>query len=157
MKKIITAIGNPLINNTLKNKEEYIIPTPDINLEDDLIEVLKNKKDIDVLILNIEIIKKEKIYNFINKIKQLNQYIKIIVLIEKEDEEINNIMLTTGIKDIFYGNEITITQLEDAINRNKTTEEILTEEINNLKEIILKEKTKKINKNNILKFNNFKR
>ena len=66
-------------------------------------------------------------------------------------------MLTTGIKDIFYGNEITITQLEDAINRNKTTEEILTEEINNLKEIILKEKTKKINKNNILKFNNLKR
>ena len=48
MKKIITAIGNPLINNTLKNKEEYIIPTPDINLEDDLIEVLKNKKDIDI-------------------------------------------------------------------------------------------------------------
>ena len=157
MKKIITAIGNPLINNTLKNKEEYIIQTPDINFEDDLIEVLKDKKDTDVLILNIEIIKKEKIYNFINKIKQLNQYIKIIVLIEKENEEINNIMLTTGIKDIFYGNEITISQLEDAINRNKTTEEILTEKINNLKEIILKEKTKKINKNNILKFNNFKR
>ena len=157
MKKIITAIGNPLINNTLKNKEEYIIQTPDINFEDDLIEVLKDKKDTDVLILNIEIIKKEKIYNFINKIKQLNQYIKIIVLIEKENEEINNIMLTTGIKDIFYGNEITISQLEDAINRNKTTEEILTDEINNLKEIILKEKTKKINKNNILKFNNFKR
>lgn len=151
MKKIITAIGNILINEELKNKEKYIIQTPDIQFEEDLIEVLKNKKDTDVLILNIEIIKKEKLYNYINKIKQINQFIKIIILAEKENEEIKNILFACGIKDIFYGNEISILKLEEVINKNKTTEEILTEEINNLKEIILKEKN---NKNKLNKFKN---
>lgn len=151
MKKIITAIGNGLINEELKNKEKYIIQTPDIQFENDLLEALKSKKDTDVLILNIEIIKKENLYNYINKIKQINQFIKIIILAEKENQDINNILFACGIKDIFYGNEINILKLEDSINRNKTTEEILTEEINNLKEIILKEKTNKAN-NNLLKF-----
>lgn len=156
MKKIITAIGNVLINEELKNKEKYIMQTPDIQIEDDLIEALKNKKDTDVLILNIEIIKKENLYNYINKIKQINQFIKIIILAEKENEDIKNILYACGIKDIFYGNEINILKLEDAINRNKTTEEILTEEINNLKEIILKEKTNKLNKNKINNLTSFK-
>lgn len=156
MKKIITAIGNVLINEELKNKEKYIMQTPDIQIEDDLIEALKNKKDTDILILNIEIIKKENLYNYINKIKQINQFIKIIILVEKENEDIKNILYACGIKDIFYGNEINILKLEDAINRNKTTEEILTEEINNLKEIILKEKTNKLNKNKINNLTSFK-
>lgn len=151
MKKIITAIGNILINEELKNKGKYIIQTPDIQFEEDLIEVLKNKKDTDVIILNIEIIKKENLYNYINKIKQINQFIKIIILAEKENEEIKNILFACGIKDIFYGNEINILKLEEIINKNKTTEEILTEEINNLKEIILKEKN---NKNKLNKFKN---
>lgn len=151
MKKIITAIGNSLINEEFKNKEKYIMQTPDIQFEDDLIEVLKNKNDTDVLILNIEIIKKENLYNYINNIKQINKLIKIIILAEKENEDIKNILLACGIKDVFYGNEINILKLEEAINKNKTTEEILTEEINNLKEIILKEK---INKNKTNKLDN---
>lgn len=154
MKKIITAIGNALINEKLKNKGKYVIQTPDIQFEEDLIEALKNKKDTDVLILNIEIVKKENLYNYINEIKQINQFIKIIILEEKENEDVKNILFACGIKDVFYGNEINILELEEVINRNKTTEEILTEEINNLKEIILKEKNNKnkIKNNNLLKF-----
>lgn len=158
MKKIITAIGNALINEELKNKENYVIQTPDIQLEDDLIEALKNRKDTDVLILNIEIIKKESIYNYINKIKQINPFIKIIVLVENENEEVKNVLFASGIKDIFYGNEITISKLQDAINRNKTTEEILTEEVNSLKEIILGGNNKsKLKNNNLLNFRIIKR
>lgn len=154
MKKIITAIGNALINEKLKNKGKYVIQTPDIQFEEDLIEALKNKKDTDVLILNIEIVKKENLYNYINEIKQINQFIKIIILEEKKNEDVKNILFACGIKDVFYGNEINILELEEVINRNKTTEEILTEEINNLKEIILKEKNNKnkIKNNNLLKF-----
>lgn len=144
MKKLITAIGNPLINESLKKTGRYLILIPDIQYEEDLLELLKNKKDIDVLILNIEIIKKEKVFDYIKKIKKLNEYMKIIILIEKEDENINNFLLANGIKDIFYGNEIIISKLEESINKNKTTEEILTEEINNLKEIVLNKKNKKL-------------
>lgn len=151
MKKIITAIGNSLINDNLKNNNKYLVQTPDIQFEEDLIEVLKNKKDTEVLILNIELIKKETINNYINKIKEINKKIKIILLSEKENENIKNIIIANGIKDIFYGNEISILKLEEAIDRTKTTEEILTEEINNLKEIILNE-----NKNKENYFRNFK-
>ncbi len=142
MKRIITAIGNSLINENLRKTNKYVIPIPDIQYEDDLLELLKNKKDIDVLILNIEIIQKEKIFDYIKKIKKINEFMKIIILIEKENENINNFLLANGIKDIFYGNNITISELEKTINKNKTTEEILTEEIENLKEIVLNKKIK---------------
>ena len=75
------------------------------------------------------------------------------MLLENKNDEIQNSLALNGIKNIFYGNEIPIEELEEAINKNKTTEEILTEEINNLKEIILKEK---INNNKIKKENNGK-
>lgn len=152
MKKIITAIGNSLINDTLKNNG-YVVEAPDIQFKEDLIEVLKNKKDTEVLILNIEMINKEEIKDYINKIKEINHFIKIIILAQSENEDIKNIMMTIGIKDIFYGNDISIQKLEVAINRSKTTEELLTEEINNLKEIVLNEKKKK---HNLIDFNKFK-
>lgn len=152
MKKILTAIGNSIINDTLKNNG-YIVEAPDIQFKEDLIEVLKNKKDTEVLILNIELINKEQIKDYIDKIKEINRFIKIIVLSQKEDEDIKNIMISLGIKDIFYGNDLSIQKLEEAINRNKTTEELLTEEINNLKEIVLNEKKKK---HNLIDFNIFK-
>lgn len=162
LKKIITAVGNVLINDSLKSKEAYVIQTPDIQLEDDLIEALKNRKDTEVLILNIEIIKNNNIYNYINKIKQINTCIKIIALVPNENEEIKNILFANGVKDIFYGNEITIPKLEEAINRNKTTEEILAEEVNSLKEIILngnsnKSKLNRIKNSNLLNFKIIKR
>lgn len=152
MKKIITAIGNSLINDTLKNNG-YVVEAPDIQFKEDLIEVLKNKKDTEVLILNIEMINKEEIKDYINKIKEINHFIKIIILAQSENEDIKNIMIAIGIKDIFYGNDISIQKLEVAINRSKTTEELLTEEINNLKEIVLNEKKKK---HNLIDFNKFK-
>lgn len=148
LKKIVTAIGNPLINEKLKENKEYIVQAPDIQYEEDLIDLLKNKKDTEVLILNIEIIKKELITKYIKDLKKLNEYIRIIVLIQKEDEEIRNFLLANGIKDIFYGNKITIVELEEAIKRDKTTEERLTEEINSLKEIVLNTRKNKINKQN---------
>lgn len=146
MKKIVTAIGNPLINEKLKENKEYIIQVPDIQYEEDLIDLLKDKKDTEVLILNTEIIKKESISNYIKNLKKLNEFIRIIVLIQKEDEEIRNFLLANGIKDIFYGNKITIVELEEAIKRDKTTEERLTEEINSLKEMVLNTRKNKINK-----------
>lgn len=141
MKKIITAIGNPIINDSLK-KAQYTIQAPDIQYKEDLLEVLKNKKDTEILILNETIIKEELI-NYIKKIKEINQFIKIIILLETENEEIKNILMANGIKEIFYGNKINIIELEKAINRDKSTEEILKEEIENLKEVILKKKTTK--------------
>ena len=153
MKKIITAIGNSLINEYLKNTNKYIIQTPDIQYREDLIEVLKNKTDTEILILSSEIIKGEKIIDYIKEIKQINKLIKIIVLLENKNDEIQNSLALNGIKNIFYGNEINILKLEEVINKNKTTEEILTEEINNLKEIILKEKKNKNKIKNIREIN----
>lgn len=155
MKKIITATGNSIINESLKNTNRYIIQTPDIQFEEDLIDVLKSKLDTEILILSENIIKKENIFKYIKKIKQINSGIKIIILLEKENEEINNFLIMNGIKNIFYGNKITISELENSINQNKTTEEILTEEINNLKNLIIKEKISKIQKNKILNINNY--
>ena len=153
MKKIITAIGSPQINEILKRNSKYLVMVPDVQFEEDLIDVLRTKEDAEILILNIELIKKDNINDYINKIKEINSLIKIILITEEKNKEIEETMLVCGIQDVFYGNEINIFQLERAIEKEKTSEEILKDEINSLKKIILKENKLKNNKikNNILK------
>lgn len=142
MEKIITAIGNSTINDRLKETQKYIVQVPDIELEEDIIDILKEKKDTTVIIINTSIIKKEKIINFIEEIKKEINNIKIIAILEKEDEIIKNNLIGIGVYNILIGNKIDFFELEKLINKEINKEEFLMEEINNLKRIIL-EKNKK--------------
>ena len=52
MKKIITALGNPNLNEELKKIQEYKILGPDIQYQEGILEKLERNKDIDFLILS---------------------------------------------------------------------------------------------------------
>ena len=75
MKKIITAIGEPKINEDLKKYETLSIVTSDIQYKEGILEVLEKEKDVDCLIFNEQIEGQIKFEDLINTIKMLNRNI----------------------------------------------------------------------------------
>ncbi len=158
MKKILTAIANPKLNEKLKQTNEFEINYNDIQYQDGVLEILKKEK-IDILILSEILPGDYNIKDFILEIKKYNKEIEIIIFLENKKENLEIFLKTNGIYNIFYNNEI---EFEKIINNVKKENKNI-ELINNLiKEnfLIKKEKIKnnkiknKINKN--IKFKNTK-
>lgn len=141
MKKIITAFANPELNKKLAKEKEYEIIAPDIQYQEAVLEILEENKDINILILNSILEGEYDLYKFINKIKEININLNIIIILEKENEEIKNFLHSKGITDIFYNNKITIDELIKLLKKEKNIiPEEINEEIKILKEMILNNK-----------------
>ena len=166
MKKIITAIGNPILNEYLKKEEDIIVIGNDIQYQDGIFELLEKDNNINLIIISEIIIGENTIEKLIEKIKIINKNIKIIIILENKNEEFENKLIAKGIIKIFYHNNIEINKFIKFIKENKENEnEELKQEINDLKNLILENKkiddenkSKKINnkiKNNLFeKLNN---
>lgn len=140
MIKIITAIGNPNLNNTLRKYEEFKVIGNDILYSEGILDILKNDSEIDYLILG-ENYDKE-IENLIYRIREINSKIKIIIVVNKKNQENIN-LYRLGVYELFYENE----DIENIVNYLKTKNieylnEELRNEIDNLKKIILDNKKK---------------
>lgn len=149
MKKIITAIGNPKLNNQLRKYQNIQIIGKDIQYQEGIIEILENKKEINILILSETIPGEMDIITLIKKIKLINNKIKIIIILENEENEMEEKLIENNINNIFYNNKTKINEILNCINDNKIDKEIeLKNEIKKLKEVISenqqKEKTKNI-------------
>ena len=90
MLKIITALGNPEVNNRLRNIEEFEVLKNDIQYQDGILEALDNEKNINYLILSEIIPGENKIEDLIEKIKLKNNTLKIIIILENKKEELEN-------------------------------------------------------------------
>lgn len=88
MKKVLTAIGNPMLNKKIKKLDDYQILTKDISNDEELIEWLEREKNIDILFLYQDIIKNYKENEFIKIIKKLQKNI-IIYFFENEKNKLN--------------------------------------------------------------------
>ena len=152
---IITALKNPNINKKIKEKTNFNIIGNDIQYQEGIIEMLEKNGEIDLIIVS-ELLPGE--YSFkelIDKIKEIKTSIEIIVILKEKNEEIRNYLISKGIFNIFFNNEITIEELIKIINKkNNIKKEIeINEEIKQLKKIILEKNNKK---NNLKIFNNNK-
>ena len=168
MKKIITAIGNPILIEYLNKEEDIIVIGNDIQYQDGIFELLEKDNNINLIIISEIIIGENTIEKLIEKIKIINKNIKIIIILENKNEELENKLIAKGIIKIFYHNNIEINKFIKFIKENKENEnenEELKQEINDLKNLILENKkideenkSKKINnkiKNNLFeKLNN---
>lgn len=101
MKKIITAIGEPYINENLLKEKNLKIVGKDILYLDAIFEIIKNNK-IDFLIISELIFENSDILQKINEIKKINSKIKIIIILNKKINIINNIKNKKNIYFIFY-------------------------------------------------------
>lgn len=155
MNKIVTAIGNKNINLKLKQEEKIKVIGEDIQYEDGILELLEKEININFLIISEEIVNKNKLINLIEKIKLINKYIKIILILENKNEELENILISKGIFKIIYNNQMTITDLIKILNKQDDDNEELKKELINLRKLIM-ENSQKNNSYKINNKNNFK-
>ena len=151
MKKVITAINNPKLNEELKKENNFEIIGKDIQYKEAILEILEKNKNIDLIIISEQILGEINFEYLIKKINLINEKIKIIFILEKENNYLENILIKNNIKDIYYNDEINLFELIKIINKNEINME---EEIIKLKKII-KENNINYNKlkNNYLKNN----
>ena len=151
MKKVITAINNPKLNEELKKENNFEIIGKDIQYKEAILEILEKNKNIDLIIISEQILGEINFEYLIKKINLINEKIKIIFILEKENNYLENILIKNNIKDIYYNDEINLFELIKIINKNEINME---EEIIKLKNII-KENNINYNKlkNNYLKNN----
>lgn len=159
IKSILTAIGNPFLNNELKKIENIKVVNNDIQYQDGIFEILEINDKINYLIISQLIPGEYKLNELIEKIEIINPEIKIIIILEKYDEELENILIKKGVYRIFYNNKIEIKDILKIINENEKMEkynEEIKREIEELKKYIKNndnnKKTKK-EKNKIIKIN----
>ncbi len=150
MKKIITSIGNQYLNQKLRQEKNIEVIGTDIQYQEGIFELLEKEIDIDFLIISETIEGERDVIQLIEKIKEINKTIKIILILENKKEEIENIILAKGIYKIIYHNQIDIQDFLKLINKHNESEENqeLKQEINYLKELI---RENSINQNNINK------
>ena len=133
MKKIITAINNPIINEKLK-KEKIEVIGKDIQYKEGILEILENNKEINFILINENLPGEIKNDELINKIKKINKNIEIIFFIKKENKKnaiikekkiIKDEKIKSKIKIVDYEKEI---KIESFLNFILYGEEILGKE-----------------------------
>ncbi len=138
MKKIITALQNEKVNQKLAENKNIKIMTNDIQYQEGIIEALEIDCNIDFIIFSELLPGEIKIETLIEKIRQKNRNIKMIIILENKKEELENYLLAKGNIFIFYNNEITIEQLLKIIEE-KSNQEKIEQELLEIKKIINKE------------------
>ena len=158
MKKIITAINNPKLNNKLKKEKNIEILCKDIQYKDAIIDILNKNKNIDIIFINEKIPGEIDDENLIKNIKLINKKIKIIYILERQNKKTENILNKNNIKEIYYEKEINFNTIIKIINNKSNYLKLNLEKEKNkktkieikkkIKKIFSKNKIKNINKNN---------
>lgn len=142
MKKIITALAEPQLNNELKKEKDFIVIGKDIQYQEGVIEILETEKEVDFLIISEALPGNEKIENLIEKIKQTNNEVNIVIILENKKEELEKNLYSKNVYLILY-NKIEIKEIIKLIKNKKEDEnEKIKKEINDLKKIIIEQNSK---------------
>ena len=152
MKKVITAINNPKLNELIRKENFAEVVGKDIQYKEGIIEILEKNKNINLIIISENLPGNINLKILINEIKKINKNIKIIFILEKENEELENYLNELNINT--YNNEkINLKELIKIIKEKElTTEDDLKNEIEKLKKELEKNKIEeKINNKKIIK------
>ncbi len=149
MIKVITAIGNEILNKKLSKEEGIEILAKDIQYTEGIFEILEKYKKIDFLIIS-ELLNGELLENkIIKKIKEKNKQVKIIFILEKENKYLENLYYKKEIYKIFYRHEIEIKKIIDTIKNNHIKQnEKSKEELKKLKQFLNENNIEKNKKQN---------
>lgn len=84
MKRIITAIGNEVLNNILKRQKNILVESTDIQYQEGIIEALDKYPKTDMVILHEDIIGELELEDLIRSILIIKNDIEIILITELE-------------------------------------------------------------------------
>lgn len=137
IKKIITAINNPNLNNKLNMENNIEVVCKDLQYKDAILDILNENNNVDIIIINNEIPSEINDDELIKKIKEKNNNIRVIYILEKINKNIQEILEKNNINEFYLNNEITIDKIIKIINK---------ENINNFENSLIKNNnTKKEN------------
>lgn len=156
--EIITAIENEKIARKIRENSEADIIGTDIQYQEAVIEILEKNKNIKLLILSSLLPGELGLYEFINIIRYKNPKLEIIIILEKENKETEQFLISKGINNIYYNNKTTLEEISKKINEinNKNKLEEIENKRNNLEKIILQKNNLNKIKNKINYFKNIK-
>ena len=147
MKKIITALGNQVLNNELKKINEFEIVANDLQYKEAIIELLEINKNVNYIILSGILPGNITLTDVITKIKIINNNIEIIILLEKKEKEIEKKLKEQKIKNVLYIDNIKINDIIKILKNKKINNKTKIPQEENIKNEI----NRKIKINNNIK------
>ena len=147
MKKIITALGNQVLNNELKKTNEFEIVANDLQYKEAIIELLEINKNVNYIILSGILPGNITLTDLITKIKIINNNIEIILLLEKKEKEIEKKLKEQKIKNVLYIDNVKINDIIKILKNKKINNKTKIPQEENIKNEI----NRKIKINNNIK------
>ena len=135
MKRIITAMGNEVLNNELKKYAKYDVLCDDLFCQDILISKL-SKTEADTIIISGLLQGQWDLEEFISKIKLKSKLARIIIVTDEIDKTTRKILEYHNILDIFIDSTVEIKDIIDAIDREEAVRkkyEMISENISEYK------------------------
>lgn len=141
--KIITAIGDPYLNDELKKYENLDVLCRDIQYQDGIIEIMLEREEIDLLIISDLLIGKCDFKTLINKILEIKKDLKIIVFLKEKNDDIEQFLNVKKIYKIYNFSQEDYICFFESFNKNEQKNNLeINNEISELKAIILKNNSK---------------
>lgn len=113
---ILTAINNDEINQKLNEIENINVVFKDIKYKEGILEILEKTKNIEYIFLKEDLNGQIKINKLINKIKNKNNKIKIIIILNKKEKIKEKYLNKNKIKYI-YLKQLKISKMIDIIKK----------------------------------------
>lgn len=129
MKRVLTAMGNAVLNNELKRYREFDLNDEDLFYQEAVIDEI-SENEYDVLTVSALLQGQMEFNDFIEKIRNIDRNIRIIVVTDEISVSMKRKLNENEIVDIFLDDEIEVSNIIDAINR----EEPLRKKIGAIKE-----------------------
>ena len=116
---IVTAINDSKIISELKYNKKINIISKDIQYKEGILEILEKNKKINYIIFNENLNGQIKIEALINKIKKINNKIKIIIILNKKDSIKEKYLIKNKIQFILKEKISAKNIIEIIFNKNK--------------------------------------
>lgn len=116
---VIIAINNEKIFKEIKKQNNINIISKDIQYKEGIIEILEKNKNVQYIIINENLFGQIKIEKLINKIKNINSKINILIILNRKDLNKEKYLLENKIKFIYEENLTVENILQKIFNKNK--------------------------------------
>jgi len=135
MKRVVTALGNTVLNNELKKYSKYDVLTEDIFYQEGLIDYIREHQA-DVIVISSLLQGQFNVVEFVSLIREITFTARIILIVDDISVEDKNQIIAKGVFDILNDNEIEINDVIDAIDREDPVnyKAEIENKINSLKE-----------------------
>lgn len=130
--KIVTALTNETLNEKIKKLNKYEVICKDIQYQEALLEIIEKNKDINILIISNILEGELTFFELINLIKYKNEKMKIIAILDEQNDNIIKFLIKKGITEIYINNKVTVEEIIEKIEKKQQKNEEKIKEKNGI-------------------------